>query len=195
MLGLKAPGLRVAVSYQAGTPRHYPYTLEAVEVGGTLVGVNTMRPNRLVSLALAHGQIEELAGYAHHQAEVVVSNSRLDFRLFGEGRPDCYLEVKNAQLKRHDALEFPDAKTERGVKHLHLLRTLAQRGERAVLLFLGQRSDASLFRIAKDLDPAYHTAFHQALDAGVEAYCYIGTVCPQATEFVRRIPIDVSATL
>jgi len=174
MLGLGTPGLTVWVSRSADPKRKLAHTLELVEVDGGLVGINAMAPNRLVAEALAGGAIPELAGYEVVRREVRYGeNSRVDFRLESPDRPYCYVEVKNSHLKRGGHLaEFPDCVTTRGLKHLGDLTREVQAGNRAVMLFVIQRTDCDAFSAAADLDPAYAAGLTQAARSGVEVLCY-----------------------
>ena len=86
-------------------------------------------------------------------------NSRVDFLLESAGAPPCYVEIKNVHLMRQPGLaEFPDAKTERGAKHLDELGNLVEAGCRAVMLYLIQIGSATRFALASDIDPKYGTA-------------------------------------
>lgn len=172
MTGLNEPGLRVWLSRIESATRRLPLTLELVEVDGALVGVNALRPNRIVEEAIHAGAIPELAGYAELRREVAYGQGcRVDFRLRTPGRPDCYVEVKNVHLKRSEAAEFPDAVTARGTRHLRALTEEVAAGNRAVVVYVVQRTDCAEFSVASDIDPMYAAAFVAALEGGVEAYC------------------------
>ena len=194
MMGLSGPGRQVWLSRASGKGRRLAYTLELVRDGRGLVGINTGRPNALVAEALAAGRIPELAGYASIRREVPYGrNSRIDLLLEGEGRPPCYVEVKNVHLRRppSDAAEFPDSVTARGAKHLEELARMVAQGRRAVMLYVVQRGDCRRFRLADDIDPAYARAFVRARAEGVEALCYGCKIGRTAIELSGPIPLDV----
>ncbi len=196
MLGLTAPGSKVWLSESESVTRKYRHAWEMIETdlgtGPHLVGINTGRPNGLVTEAIEAGRIPELAGYPVLRREVKYGlNSRIDVLLSGggDGR-DCYVEVKNVHLMRENGLaEFPDSKTERGAKHLRELSDMVSQGHRAVMVFLVQCSDADKFSLAADIDPAYATAFRAASKAGVEMLCYRCELSPTEIAVEKRIEI------
>lgn len=190
MLGLNMPELPVWLSRSDDPKRKLAHTLELVEVEGGLVGVNTMHPNRLVAEALAADAIPELAGYASHRREVKYGvNSRVDFLLEAPDRARCWLEVKNCHLRRGGTLaEFPDCVTARSLKHLRELTAMVEAGERAVMLFVVQRTDCDAFAACHDLDPAYAAGLTEAARRGVEVLAYTCTISPQAVRIAGRIP-------
>jgi len=190
MLGLDEPGSRVWLSESPNPLRKLPLTLELVEADGGLVGINAMRPNRLVEEALRAGRIEELAGYREIRREVRYDDSsRIDFLLSGPDRPDCYVEVKNVHLRRAVLAEFPDCVTARGARHLEALRRQVAAGARAVLLYVVQRTDCAAFTVAGDIDPVYAGAFREALAGGVEGLCRACTIGLDRIEVAASLPI------
>jgi sugar fermentation stimulation protein A len=196
MLGLTTPGSRVWLSESDSPTRKYRHAWELIEadlgVGPHLVGINTGRPNGLVTEAIQTELIPELAGYSTLRREVKYGlNSRIDVLLSG-GRDarDSYVEVKNVHLMREAGLaEFPDSKTERGAKHLRELSSMVEQGHRAVMVFLVQRSDAENFRLAGDIDPAYAAAFRTAAASGVEMLCYRCRLSPSEIAVEKRLEI------
>jgi sugar fermentation stimulation protein A len=185
MLGLVAPGNRVFLSRSQNPLRKLAYSWELVEValaGGALqlVGINTSRPNALVAEALAGFRLSPLLGYEKTRAEVKYGrNSRVDFLLEAEGRPPCFVEVKNCHFMRSAGLaEFPDCVAARSAKHLNELAEMVRSGGRAVLLYVIQM-EADRFDVARDIDPVYDAAFRRGLAAGVESYAYACRVTPE----------------
>tara|TARA_R110002020_G_scaffold136610_2_gene304491 strand:- start:509 stop:1234 length:726 start_codon:yes stop_codon:yes gene_type:complete len=172
MLGLTAPGSRCYLAEHApSATRKFRYALELVEADGTLVGINTGRPNRLVEEAIAAGLIGSLGHYAERRREQKYGlNSRIDIFLRDPERGSAYVEVKNVHFRRDLRLaEFPDSVTSRGAKHLEELGDMVESGHRAVMVYLIQRDDIDRLRICRDLDPVYAAAFDRAMKRGVEA--------------------------
>src|ERR1700680_1367469 len=173
ILGLVTPGARVWLSRSDNPKRKLAYSWELVEAdfgnGMELVGVNTSHPNRLIGEAIAAGQVPELCDYDRLRREVRYGKaSRVDFLLEHDGRPPCYVEVKNVHMMRAPGrAEFPDSVTVRGAKHLAELADAATQGSRAVMLFLAQIGSAQGVALARDIDPAYGQAFDRARGAGV----------------------------
>ena len=198
MLGLCTPGSRVWLSRSEKTSRKLAYSWELIEIdigrGPALVGINTNAPNGAVAAAIRANLLPPLAGYDTLRREVRYGTGcRIDILLEAEGRPPCYVEVKNAHMMRHAGLaEFPDSVTARGTRHLAALADVATAGARAVMLFLVQRGDADAFALAADIDPAYAKAFADARGSGVEAHAIACTLTMDGLMQPRAIPIVAS---
>ena len=191
MMGLKEPGMEVWLSESDNPKRKLKYSWELVRDGDGLVGINTMHPNKLVAEAIEDGTITELSGYGGLRREVKYGkNSRIDILLTDEDRPDCYVEVKNVTLRRHEKAEFPDAVTARGAKHLVEMSNMVAGGARAVMVYLVQREDCDSFSVAGDIDPTYASNLTEALSKGVEAVCYTCRLTPEEITLDHRIPIE-----
>lgn len=199
MMGLSSPGMPVWLSVNDVPTRKYRHTLEIVEpepaeAGGSplYVGINTGVPNRLVTEAIGEGVMPTLAGYASLRREVKYGlNSRIDILLEDPAKGRCYVEIKNVHLSRVAGLaEFPDSVTDRGAKHLAELASMVEDGHRAVMIYLVQRGDASRFRLAGDVDPAYAAAFELAKARGVEAYACRCVVSPVEIRAADLIAIE-----
>jgi len=188
MLTVCDPGSEVWLSPASNPERKLQFNWELIRVGRSLVGVNTMHPNRLVAEAVADGTIPELAGYATVRREVKYGvNSRIDLLLEAPDKPPCYVEIKNVTMRRKSCLEFPDAVTSRGTKHLGELSAQVRAGHRAVMFYLAQRGDCRAFAPAADIDPGYCDGLKRARDAGVEVLAYRCRVSPQGISVADRI--------
>ncbi len=190
MMGLAEPGSRCWVMPKVGTKLPYGWEIVESKASGVaaLVGINTSRANAIVAEGLAAGAFPDLPTAAVAREVRVGEVSRLDFRLEdAEGR-NCWVEVKSVTLSRRAGIaEFPDAKTDRGSRHLAELAALAQAGQRAVLLFLVQRSDCREVRIAADIDPTYAAAITQARAKGVEIRAFSCQISPSGIDAAGEI--------
>jgi len=170
--------------------RKLAFTGEVAEQGETRIYVNPASANRVVVEALQSGVIEELQGYDVIQPEVKYCNgSRVDFVLSGSpGR--AFVEVKNVSLGYGDGrVAFPDAVTERGPKHLRVLREVAARGERAVLVYCVSRTDALSVHAASEIDAVYAATLADVARSGVEILAYGGQITPAGFTLTKRIPV------
>jgi sugar fermentation stimulation protein A len=167
------PGRRVYLSYHDLPQRKLKYTWELIDMPTSLVGINTLLPNRLVFHSLKAGIIPEFEGYDMVKQEVKIgSHSRLDIMMSRGDDHTCFMEIKNCTLVEDGIAYFPDAITVRGRKHLMLLHDLADAGHRCAMFFLIQRMDAKIFSPADLIDPAYGKELRKAVSAGVEVLAY-----------------------
>lgn len=196
MLSVKPEGAPVWISPANNPKRKLKYTWEIVEIGGENVGINTGHPNRIVAEAIEAGEIAELTGYESIRREVKYGqNSRIDILLEAEGKPPCYVEVKNVTMRRDLSksgnAEFPDSVTTRGAKHLVELANMVGEGHRAVMFYMVQRAGCRAFSVAGDIDPDYQTGLVSALKSGVEAICYECRVTPEEITITKPLPMDL----
>ncbi len=189
MAQCSAPGMPVYLSKHDNPKRKLKYTWELIRMPTSLVGVNTLIPNKLVAGAAATSQVPELAGYDSVKTEVKVGDhTRLDMKLSGHGRRDCYVEVKNCTLVDNGIALFPDARTTRGQKHLDTLAQLKRQGHRALMFFVIQRMDARSFSPAERIDPEYSHTLRQVVAQGVEMVVYDVSVDLQGITLNQRLP-------
>ncbi|MCA0963766.1 DNA/RNA nuclease SfsA [Salipiger bermudensis] len=191
MMGLKDEGLTIWLEPNDDPRRKLKYAWRLVEhETGAFTGVDTGVPNRMLRAALTAGRVPGLEGYDTVRPEVKYGeNSRIDFLLTSEGRPDAYVEVKSVTLSRTPGLaEFPDSVTARGAKHLAELANMAEAGHRAVMLYLVQRTDCSAVTLAADLDPAYAAAFCEATARGVEVLAFDCVISPEGVSLGAPLP-------
>jgi len=188
MLTCSEPGRTVYVSRHDTPSRLLKYTWEMIEMPGSLVGINTGVPNRLVRSAIESKRIKELAGFDHIRSEVKYgSNSRIDL-LLEQGDRRCFIEIKNCTLVMDGIAYFPDAVTSRGLKHLKELQKEVSKGNRAVMFYLIQRMDAREVMPARHIDPAYSLELKKAKDSGVEIMAYDVTIDLQGVSINKKLP-------
>ena len=192
LMGCCEPGSRVWLSEHESATRKYRHTWELVQVGRTMVGINTGLPNALVAEAIGNGTIGELSGYASVRREVAFGEerSRVDIVLEDGERPPCYVEVKNVTAAANKGVAlFPDCVSERGSKHLRELVRLKARGLRPVQLYCVQRGDVDEVRPADGIDHEYGRMLREAIAAGVEVLAYRAKVTPTEIRLAERIPV------
>lgn len=178
------------VLVKASNPaRKYPFTWKAILIGGHWVGVDTGTPTRLCETILATGFIPELNAYRNVKREHTLNkHTRIDLYSAPPGLPPLYGEVKNVTLVENGVARFPDAVTQRGLKHLDELSALARAGNRAAMFYVVQRGDGTTFEPARDIDPAYASGLKRASDAGVEIYVIGTLVTPEGVSATGLLP-------
>jgi sugar fermentation stimulation protein A len=183
------PGRAVFISRSHNPKRKLKYTWEMIRMPGSLVGINTNVPNKLVKESILRGDIPELTRYERIRTEIRYGvNSRIDILLEGPAEELCFVEVKNCTLVEDGVATFPDAVTARGRKHLVELANEVRKGHRSVNLYLVQRMDAEIFRPADSIDPAYGEELRRAVDSGVEALVYDVSLDTEGISLNKRLP-------
>ncbi len=186
------PGRRVYLSYHDNPRRKLKYTWELIKMPTSLVGVNTLVPNRLVFASLKAGEVPELSDYDKITSEVKTGlNSRLDLLLEKGESERCFVEIKNCTLVEDGLACFPDAVTARGLKHLVEMQRLVSSGDRCMMFYLIQRMDAEVFRPADHIDPAYGKELRQAAEHGVEIMVYDVRIDLEKIALNRKIPYEL----
>lgn len=153
-----------------------------------LINMDSAAPNAAAAEWLAAGglgRLEEL------RAEATVGDSRFDFTARQNGRPVA-VEVKGCTLEKNGLALFPDAPTQRGLKHVQGLTALAKQGWRACVLIVVQMKGVDAFAPNCATHPAFADALTEAADAGVEVYAVDCCVTPQGTVIDAPVPVRLS---
>ncbi|MFK7823023.1 MAG: DNA/RNA nuclease SfsA [Oligoflexales bacterium] len=183
-------GDRVYLSHHNSPTRKLSYTWELTETQEGFIGINTHRPNRVVVDAIERGLVPELKGYESLRTEVRYGDrSRIDILLEANNMPPCYVEIKNVTLLSKNDVIFPDAVTERGLKHLKELSKQHALGNRAAMFYLVNRPEGSHFRPAQEIDPTYAKALKAAHKDGLEILIYRSCNSLDRTEITKKIPL------
>lgn len=192
---LLVPGVKVFLEdfeNRMGT-RKLRYSLVAVEKfcdengrKKLLVNMDSQAPNALVK--------EEFQKWAEtsggkFKPETTYKNSRFDFWFEKDGK-EGFLEVKGVTLEEDGFCRFPDAPTERGVKHLSELMDAKENGYWAGVLFLVQMNGMKSFSPNDETDPEFGKSLRMAAASGVEILCYECKVKPDS--LVLGEPIGIT---
>lgn len=183
---LLIPGARVWCQYHPAPGRKTAWTLLAVEHRGTVVNIDSQAPNRVAAAFVRSGGLGLMPDRV--QPERTFGGSRLDL-YYEAAAVRGFAEVKGVTLNEDGTARFPDAPTERGVKHLHSLVRAVEAGYRAAALFVIQRSDVTRFEPNQARDPAFARALREAAAQGVEVRALICTVTPGALEITGEVPV------
>ena len=186
MMGLLDKGNEVWISKNDDPKRKLKFTLEIIKANNKLIGVNTHRANRIVEHGLTNKLFEEFKSIKLIKAEFKFSSdTRFDFLC-----DKNIIEVKNVTLVRNNGLvEFPDAVTSRGLKHLIKLINSIKKGYKPYVLFLTQIQGINSFKIAKDIDGNYFNDYIEAKKAGVNFLAYRCVLNSKEIKIEKKIKI------
>jgi sugar fermentation stimulation protein A len=165
------------------------FDLLLVENAGTLVSVDARLPNPIVHEALLTGRLPSLGRFSTIQREVRRGPSRLDFLLTDGAGQRCWLETKSVTLVENGRALFPDAPTERGRRQVIELLDAVDAGERAAVIFVVQRSDATEFSPHGAADPDLADALQEADARGVAVQAYGCEVSLTGIALDRSLPV------
>ena len=182
---LLIPGTKVWCQHADNPTRKTKFDLITVQKGDRLINMDSQAPNTAAKewlLGGGLGQIQQL------RAEVTHGDSRFDFAFLLDGR-ECFLEVKGVTLESEGICAFPDAPTERGVKHLKGLAAAAKEGYGAYVLFVIQMSDIKYLHPNDATDPAFGAALRDAANNGVTVLAMDCAVTPDSMDI--RFPVAV----
>ena len=189
---LLIPGTQVLLQRHFAVKRKTQYTLTHVWKGDRLVHIDSQAPNRLVEEALQKGSLL-LPGLGETRIirpETFYGDSRFDFYLEGTGGRG-FAEVKGVTLEEDGLARFPDAPTQRGVKHLEHLAQAAGEGYLCYAIFVIQMSGVQLFSPNWRTHPAFGETLITAQAAGVHLLAFETNVTPLQVELSGPVPIDL----
>lgn len=196
MLGCSEPGSNVWFSTSDNGKRKYRHTLEVVESSSGTVGVNPSRANALVEEAIIKGIVSEFDPGCGVEREIAIPDEagRFDLALGERAAPSAFIEVKSVTLHTGDGIgAFPDAVSQRAIKHVQALQRVAEAGvQRAALVFCVQHEAVTTVVPADDIHPAYGAALRVAASAGVEVLAYGVELDPGCIELRQSLRVDLS---
>ena len=183
---LLVPGCTVYLEKGTNPNRRTAYDLIAVEKGARLINMDAQAPNKVFGeWAAAGGFLPDVTAI---HPEYAYGASRLDFCLETPGGLHL-VEVKGVTLERDGKAFFPDAPTERGVRHIRELQRAAETGLDAALFFVVQIKDIHSVAPNDATHPAFGEALREAAAHGVRVLAYDCDVTPDTLVIRREVPV------
>ena len=183
---LLVPGASVYIQRSANPDRKTKWDLISVEKGERMINMDSQIPNRLVEEWIRGGHL--FRDVTLVRPETTYGNSRFDLYVEAEGKR-IFIEVKGVTLEENGVCRFPDAPSERAVKHLEELILAKQEGYETYVFFVIQMKDVRYFTPNTDTHPAFAEALRRAAAAGVHILAYDCTVSPDSIEIDS--PVDI----
>lgn len=190
---LLVPGSRVYLSQADNPGRKTKFDLIAVEKqrdnkSFLLINMDSQVPNAAAEEWLRIGKI--FSADAVIRREVKYGSSRFDF-FIEDGKRKAFLEVKGVTLEKNGIAMFPDAPTERGVKHIHELIQCVKNGYEAYILFVIQMKDIKEFRPNDETHAEFGHVLRKAAQKGVNILAVDCSITKDSIEISDNIPIKL----
>ena len=185
---LLIPGAELYVQRSDNPARKTALDLISVKKGAQWVNMDSQAPNKAVAEWLKNGGLgrKEILVRPEYKYE----NSRFDFYLETEGRK-AFMEVKGVTLEEDGTARFPDAPTERGVKHIRELMRCLDDGYEAYILFVIQMKGVHAFEPNDRTHPAFGETLREAAGKGVLILAYDCLVKPDEMTIDQRIEVHL----
>lgn len=183
---LLLPGAELYVQRSDNPNRKTALDLIVVRKGNELVNMDSQAPNRVVEEWLRAGNL--CGPDAFVKPECKYGNSRFDFYI-EDGERKLFMEVKGVTLEEDGIARFPDAPTERGVKHIQELMECRKAGYKAYLFFVIQMKGVHVLEPNDRTHPAFGEILREAAKAGVQVLAYDCLVKPDELVIDRQIEV------
>ena len=184
---LLLPGAAVWLEKSSNAARKTAFDLVAVENRGYVVNIDSQATNPVAAEWILSGGWGD--SVTDLRREVTRGDSRFDLAFLQNGVPTL-IEVKGVTLFDDDGVAFfPDAPTERGVKHLRGLINAVKGGMNAGICFVLQREDARALRPNDRTHPAFGEALREAAAAGVRLEACVCRVTPESVTITHTVPV------
>lgn len=181
---LLVPGVKVYLEKGTNPARKTAYDLIAVQKGARLINMDSQAPNQ-VFYEWAESFWPDVLRI---KREYRYGESRLDFCL-ETAKGLHFVEVKGVTLEENGVARFPDAPTERGIKHIRELQRAVEEGYEATLFFVVQMEDIQQVSPNDETHPAFGAALREAVEAGVRVLAYDCSVTPDCLTIRREVPV------
>ncbi|MBR4287468.1 MAG: DNA/RNA nuclease SfsA [Clostridia bacterium] len=183
-------GATVYLSVAENPLRKTKYDLVGVEKvtnrGTIMVNMDSQIPNDVAGEWLRNGNL--FSENAVIKREVFYNKSRFDFYIEDEGRR-IFLEVKGVTLENNSVASFPDAPTERGIKHINELVDAVAEGFEAYILFVIQMKNIDYFTPNYETHPEFGEALKIARDKGVKILAFDCVVTSDSIAIDKNIKV------
>lgn len=171
--------------------RSTAYDLVAVRKDGRMVNMDSGAPNKVVEEWLRAGGLFQDISLV--RPETVFGNSRFDFYVESASGTKAFIEVKGVTLENDQVAAFPDAPSERAVKHVEELIEAHKQGYDAYLIFVVQMKDVKYVEPNRKTQPAFGEAIQNARNAGVRLLAYDCIVDEDSLRIDEEIPVVVDS--
>ena len=182
---LLTPNCTVILEQADNPARKTPYDLIAVYKGDRLINMDSQAPN-----AVAADYLSQRFPDATIRREVTYGDSRFDFHI-QNGEEEWFVEVKGCTLEVDNIGYFPDAPTQRGVKHIQHLIRAKKEGYHTAILFIIQMEGIAAIRPNDSTHPAFGDALRQAAAEGVEVWAVDCAVTPDTLTHKNTVPVQL----
>ena len=183
---LLTPGAEVYLEKGTNPDRSTAYDFVAVQKGPRLVNMDSQAPNKVVGEWLLKEEL--ISDITLIKPETTWGNSRFDFYVEAAGEK-AFIEVKGVTLEKDDVVRFPDAPSERAVKHVEELIAAKKAGYKVYVIFVVQMKGAKYFTPNWDTHQGFGEALLKAREAGVEILALDCHVSPDSLEIADRVPV------
>ncbi|MFR0800166.1 MAG: A/G-specific adenine glycosylase [Suilimivivens sp.] len=157
--------------------------------GERIINMDSQAPNQAVYEWLLEKKL--FPDLVSVRPETTYGDSRFDFYVETQDEK-IFLEVKGVTLERDGVVLFPDAPSERAVKHVKELITAARNGFGAYLIFVIQMQDVQYFMPNEETQPEFAEVLREARREGVKILAYDCQVTPQSMEIRKPVPVKLS---
>lgn len=162
---LLQPGVTVFLQEGDNPRRKTKYSVIGVIKGERYINMDSQAPNKAVYEWLNGGGLFQDITY--FKAEKTYKSSRFDFYV-ETSEKKVFIEVKGVTLEENGVVIFPDAPTQRGVKHIKELCECLREGYEAYIIFVVQMKDVRYFKPNDATDPEFSEALREAAKEGVQ---------------------------
>ncbi len=171
--------------------RSTAYDLVVVDKAGRLINMDSNAPNKVVGEWLEAGGLYEDVSLVN--PEKTYGNSRFDFYVESASGKKAFLEVKGVTLEEDNVAAFPDAPSERAVKHVEELITAHQEGYEAYLVFVVQMKGVVRVEPNWSTQPAFGEALRRARKEGVKLLSYDCLVEQDSLQIDEAVPVVIDS--